>query len=79
MIKLDFSNTGIPVTEVLKYGDKVTKICDEFQKNKNDDKEFLGWLELPTNYDKEEFERIKKASKKIQSNSEILVIIGISG
>ena len=68
MIKLDFSNTGIPVTEVLKYGDKVTKICDEFQKNKNDDKEFLGWLELPTIYDKEEFERIKKASKKIQSN-----------
>ena len=79
MIKLDFSNTGIPVTEVLKYGDKVTKICDEFQKNKNDDKEFLGWLELPTNYDKEEFERIKKASKKIQSNSEILVVIGIGG
>lgn len=79
MIKLDFSNTGIPVTEVLKYGDKVTKICDEFQKNKNDDKEFLGWLELPTIYDKEEFERIKKASKKIQSNSEILVVIGIGG
>ena len=79
MIKVDFSNTGIPVTEVLKYGDKVTKICDEFQKNKNDDKEFLGWLELPTNYDKEEFERIKKAAKKIQSNSEILVVIGIGG
>ena len=79
MIKLDFSNTGIPVTEVLKYGDKVIEICDEFQKNKNDDKEFLGWLELPTNYDKEEFERIKKAAKQIQSNSEILVVIGIGG
>ena len=79
MIKVDFSNTGIPVTEVLKYGDKVIKICDEFQKNKNDDKEFLGWLELPTNYDKGEFERIKKAAKQIQENSEILVVIGIGG
>lgn len=79
MIKVDFSNTGIPVTDVLKYGDKVTKICDEFQKNKSDDKEFLGWLELPINYDKEEFERIKKAAKQIQANSEILVVIGIGG
>ena len=79
MIKLDFSNTGIPVTEVLKYNEKVIKICEEFQKNKNDDKEFLGWLELPTNYDKEEFERIKKAAKQIQSDSEILVVIGIGG
>ena len=78
-IKVDFSNTGIPVTEVLKYNEKVTKIHEEFQKNKNDEKEFLGWLELPTNYDKEEFERIKKAAKQIQSNSEILVVIGIGG
>ena len=78
-IKVDFSNIGIPVTEVLKYNEKVTKIHEEFQKNKNDEKEFLGWLELPTNYDKEEFERIKKAAKKIQSNSEILVVIGIGG
>ena len=79
MIKLDFSNTGIPVKDVLEYGEKVKDIYDEFQKNKNDDKEFLGWLELPTNYDKEEFERIKKAAKQIQSNSEILVVIGIGG
>ena len=41
--------------------------------------DFLGWLELPTNYDKEEFARIKEASKKIQSNSDVLVVIGIGG
>ena len=41
--------------------------------------DFLGWLELPTNYDKDEFERIKKASKKIQQNSDILIVIGIGG
>ncbi len=41
--------------------------------------DFLGWLTLPTDYDKEEFARIKAAAKKIQSNSEILIVIGIGG
>lgn len=41
--------------------------------------DFLGWLDLPINYDKEEFARIKKAAKKIQSDSEILIVIGIGG
>ena len=42
-------------------------------------KDFLGWADLPTNYDKEEFERIKAAAKKIQSNSDVLIVIGIGG
>lgn len=41
--------------------------------------DFLGWLTLPTDYDKEEFARIKAAAKKIQGNSEILIVIGIGG
>ncbi|MEG2081062.1 MAG: glucose-6-phosphate isomerase, partial [Oscillospiraceae bacterium] len=41
--------------------------------------EFLGWLDLPVNYDKEEFVRIKKAAKKIQSDSKVLIVIGIGG
>lgn len=41
--------------------------------------DFLGWLDLPENYDKEEFARIQEAAKKIQSNSEVLVVIGIGG
>ena len=41
--------------------------------------DFHGWYDLPNNYDKEEFERIKIAAKKIQSNSDILVVIGIGG
>ncbi|MCI5904233.1 MAG: glucose-6-phosphate isomerase [Oscillospiraceae bacterium] len=41
--------------------------------------DFLGWVNLPTDYDKEEFERIKVAAKKIQSNSDILIVIGIGG
>lgn len=41
--------------------------------------DFLGWIDLPIDYDKEEFERIKTAAKKIQSDSEVLVVIGIGG
>ena len=41
--------------------------------------DFLGWRELPANYDKEEFARIKKAAAKIQSDSEALVVIAIGG
>uniref|UniRef100_UPI003F68BBC2 glucose-6-phosphate isomerase n=1 Tax=Streptococcus pluranimalium TaxID=82348 RepID=UPI003F68BBC2 len=41
--------------------------------------DFLGWLDLPENYDKEEFARIQEAAKKIQSDSEVLVVIGIGG
>ena len=41
--------------------------------------DFLGWLTLPADYDKEEFARIKAAAKKIQGNSDILIVIGIGG
>ena len=41
--------------------------------------DFLGWVDLPENYDKEEFARIKKAAEKIQSDSDVLVVIGIGG
>ena len=78
-IKVDFTQAGIPNTEILKYNDKVNQIHEEFQAKKNDATEFLGWLELPTNYNKEEFTRIKEAAKKIQESSEVLVVIGIGG
>ena len=41
--------------------------------------DFLGWVDLPVDYDKEEFARIKKAAAKIQSDSDVLVVIGIGG
>ncbi len=41
--------------------------------------DFLGWVNLPEDYDKEEFSRIKKAAEKIRSDSDILVVIGIGG
>ena len=41
--------------------------------------DFLGWVDLPLNYDKEEFARIKEASSKINNDSEVLLVIGIGG
>ena len=41
--------------------------------------DFLGWIDLPVDYDKEEFARIKKAAEKIQNDSEVLLVIGIGG
>ena len=41
--------------------------------------DFLGWIDLPVNYDKDEFDRIKKAAAKIKEDSEVLVVIGIGG
>ena len=41
--------------------------------------DFLGWVDLPVNYDKEEFVRIQKAAEKIQGDSEVLLVIGIGG
>ena len=41
--------------------------------------DFLGWIDLPVDYDKEEFDRIKKAAKKIQDSCDIFIVIGIGG
>ena len=41
--------------------------------------DFLGWLDLPEDYDKDEFARIKKAADKIRSDSEVLLVVGIGG
>ena len=41
--------------------------------------DFLGWIDLPVDYDKEEFARIKKAAAKIQSDSDVLLVVGIGG
>ncbi len=78
-VKLNLKYSRILSNEINKYSEKVAEIHDELHAKANDKKEFLGWLELPTIYDKNEVEKIKKAAKKIQSDSEVLVVIGIGG
>ena len=78
-IKLNFKNTGISQKSIMEYKEQVENIHKELHKKANDEKDFVGWLELPTKYDKKEFLRIKKAAKKIKKESDILVVIGIGG
>lgn len=78
-VKLDYSNANITEKEIMKYKGKVIDIHNKIHEKANNPEECLGWVEIPTNYDKEEFERIKKASKKIKSDSDVLLVIGIGG
>ena len=78
-IRLNLKHTGITQKTILTYKEQVENIHKDLHRRVNDEKDFVGWLELPTNYDKEEFARIKKAAKKIKKESDILVVIGIGG
>ena len=78
-LKLDLGNTGIDEKEIQKYAKKVSDIHGKLHEEKDDENEFLGWLELPTKYNKREFKKIKECAKKIQSDSDVLVVIGIGG
>ena len=78
-VKLDDKNTGVTVEDIMEYKEEVKNIHKDLHEKANDEKEFLGWLTLPTSYDKEEFARIKNSAKKIQEDSEVFVCIGIGG
>ena len=78
-IRLNLKHTGITQKTILTYKEQVENIHKDLHRRANDEKDFVGWLELPTNYNKEEFARIKKAAKKIKKESDILVVIGIGG
>ena len=78
-IKVEFKNARILEKNLLKYTKQVEEIHKRLRMKANDEKEFCGWINLPTNYDKEEFKKIKKIAQKIQSDSDILLVIGIGG
>lgn len=79
MVKFDFKNSSINERMVYEFSDVVLENHQLLHRNSDDEKEFLGWINLPENYDKEEFDRIKKAAKKIQNDSDVLIVIGIGG
>lgn len=59
---------------------KEIELCHNMLHQKNGaGNDFLGWLNLPFDYDKEEFERIKAAAEKIRNDSDVLIVIGIGG
>ena len=78
-IRLDISHLKIDTSEIIDYAKHVEQIHRRLHEKKDDEDDFLGWLDLPTNYDKKEFERIKKCAEKIRKDSDVLLVIGIGG
>ena len=80
-ITLDYSKAlGFVSEEELGYMGRLTEEAKAQLVSKSGaGNDFVGWLDLPVEYDKEEFERIEKAALKIQSDSDVLIVIGIGG
>ncbi len=78
-VKIDLSNTNISMEEILEYKDKVSQIHKQIHELSENEDEFLGWINLPINYNKDEFKKIEEAANKIKSDSEIFLCIGIGG
>lgn len=75
----DYKNALLRDGEIEELEKLVQIAHEETEEKSGPGSEFLGWTTLPTDYDKEEFDRIKAASEKIRSNSESLIVIGIGG
>ncbi len=78
-LKIDFKKVGIDKKEIMKYKEQVENIHKELHRRAEKEDDFVGWLELPSKYDKKEFKRIQTAAKRINKDSDILLVIGIGG
>ncbi|MCI7238733.1 MAG: glucose-6-phosphate isomerase [Anaerococcus sp.] len=76
-MNIDFTN--VDLSGLKDYEAKALEAFDTLIAKSGEGNDFLGWIERPTDYDKEEFDRIKKAAERIRSNSDVLVSIGIGG
>lgn len=80
-IQFDYSKIGkfVQEHEISNLQQQVTAADSMLRNGTGAGSDYLGWINLPKDYDKEEFARIKEAAKKIQNESEVLVVLGIGG
>ena len=80
-ISIDLRNISkfVSDAELASMEAELKSASEKLKNGSGEGSDFLGWLDLPENYDKEEFARIKAAAEKIKKNSEVLVVIGIGG
>ena len=80
-ITFDYSKTaGFISEEEIGYMSRLTEQAKDVLVSKNGaGNDFLGWIDLPVDYDKEEFSRIEKAAEMIKKDSDVLIVIGIGG
>ena len=78
-VNAKYLDTFVNKAEIDAILPELCKAHEKIVNKSGEGNDFLGWYDLPYNYDKEEFERIKKAAAKIKSDSKVLVVIGIGG
>ena len=80
-ITFDYSKTaGFISEEEIGYMSRLTEQAKDVLVSKSGaGNDFLGWIDLPVDYEKEEFSRIEKAAEKIKKDSDVLIVIGIGG
>lgn len=78
-ITIDYSKTGVMPHEVSYFKEQIAVAHKMLHEKTGAGNDFLGWVDLPVDYDKEEFARIQKAAEKIQRDSDVLIVIGIGG
>lgn len=79
MIKVDLRHCGIEDKSILEYQGKVQEIHDMMNEIADSQEEFLGWLNLPESYERDEVARIKSVAERIRENCDVFVVIGIGG
>lgn len=83
MIDLKIFGFDVDEKEIKKHQERVDEIKAEFDKKKEEEAKgrnhFLGWMDLPDNYNKEELKEIKAAAEKIRKESDVLIVAGIGG
>jgi len=79
-LKVNFDGIDwLPESEVEQFEDEAMLAYETLMEKKGPGADFTGWVNLPVDYDKEEFARIKKAAAKIRQDSEVLIVCGIGG
>ena len=78
-ILFDYSNAGIKDEEIKNALWQLKDAHNMLHNKTGAGNDFLGWIDLPVNYDKEEFNRVKAAAKRIRENSDVFIVIGIGG
>lgn len=74
-----YSESIVSPADIKAIAPKAVKAMDTLMSKSGEGNDFLGWIDLPTNYDKEEFDRIKKSAEYIKKNADVLIVIGIGG
>ena len=78
-IKTKYAMPFLSEGEVSAYQQKITDAHKALHEKTGAGNDFTGWVDLPVDYDKEEFARIKAAAEKIKKNNDVLIVIGIGG